>query len=59
MSILDQIPTFEDATVDASADKKEVKRGDFGKESKDGTVNFYETKEDLIKANEEERENSR
>lgn len=26
--------------------------------SKDGTVNFYESREDLIKAREEERENS-
>lgn len=59
MPIFEQMPTPEDAAVDASADKKEIKRGEFGKESKDGTVNFYETKEDLIKANEEERENAR
>jgi|GEM_PF-5287872 hypothetical protein len=56
MSIFEQMPTPEDKTSVAG---KEVKRGEFGKESQDGTVNFYETKKDLIEANEEERENSR
>ena len=59
MSIFEQMPTPEDKTVDSAVEGKEVKRGEFGKESKDGTVNFYETKKDLIEANEEERENSR
>jgi len=59
MSIFEKMPTPEDEIVKSSVEGKEVKRGEFMKESKDGTVNFYETKKDLIEANEEERENSR
>jgi len=58
MSIFETMPTPE-AKTEKPAEEKKVEVGQFQHEFKDGTVNIFKTREELMDAIDAENENSK